>query len=249
MNTSINLKRFITLIYKLLRFFSHRRDGLRVLTYHSVEKNYTGDELWTIDEVNFENQISFLKENYKVIEPNDIGSTNGSTVIVTFDDGLKQVNQNVRLIMEKYKTPFTVFIITDRINKEGYLTSEQLKDLDSCPFVTIGSHSKTHAHLDKCNLIQLESEIRESKEVLENMLGHKIDLFSYPHGRSNQVVRDAVKKFGYSMAFGSRFDRNLPSQDHYDLNRNEIWVYDGLADLKSKLEGNWDWLRYREYLK
>ena len=37
----------------------------------------------------------------------------------------------------------------------------------------------------------------------------------------------------------------IANQDKLTLNRNEIWNTDDLNSMKRKMEGDWDWLRFR----
>ena len=76
-------------------------------------------------------------------------------------------------------------------------------------------------------------------------MGKKTELFSYPHGMFDQRVIIQVKKARYKLAFTSHYDVIKPKDDRFTLNRNEIWNTDNLSNLKSKINGDWDWLKYR----
>ncbi|SVE21719.1 uncharacterized protein METZ01_LOCUS474573, partial [marine metagenome] len=88
-------------------------------------------------------------------------------------------------------------------------------------------------------------EVRDSKSYLEDLLGKEVSAFSYPHGKFNSFIRDEVMKAGYFLGFTSHYDLNHLDQDRLTLNRNEIWNSDNLNNFKKKIDGHWDWLKYR----
>ena len=68
---------------------------------------------------------------------------------------------------------------------------------------------------------------------------------SYPHGKFNIKIKQKVFDSGYKLAFSSKFGVNKKNQDKLALNRSEIWSTDEIEIFNEKLEGNWDWLRFR----
>jgi hypothetical protein len=40
---------------------------------------------------------------------------------------------------------------------------------------------------------------------------------------------------------------NLSGENKFSLSRTEIWNSDSLKTFKEKLNGDWDWLKYRGY--
>ena len=124
--------------------------------------------------------------------------------IVTFDDVPDDVYQNAYPILKKLRIPFTLFMTTDYIDKPGYLTKEQLKEMDSDPLCTIGAHTKSHPMLRKIS--NSWEEMSESKKILEKILGHPIEYMAYPYGLQSSVslkVMRQAKEIGYKCAFGT----------------------------------------------
>jgi peptidoglycan/xylan/chitin deacetylase (PgdA/CDA1 family) len=64
----------------------------------------------------------------------------------------------------------------------------------------IGSHGLTHADLTKISLSEAKKEIEGSKAYLENLLGHRVYMFSYPDGKYNENIKRIVKKSGFIAA-------------------------------------------------
>ena len=243
------LKSFITSLYALL-LKGYKRKGLRVLQYHSITKEDSSNDIWSLDLNSFSKHMSYFYRNkninlYKCTDlilkrPKD-------GIMITFDDGYKNNFEIAAPILFKFQIPFSLFVITDFIRqaKRNYMNESMLKELADNPLVSIGSHSQSHARLTKCNRKELVNEISGSKSYLEDLLGKEIDMFSYPYGNFNSVVRSEVFQAGYKLGFTSHYDVTQSNQDKLTLNRNEIWNTDDLNSMKRKMEGDWDWLRFR----
>ena len=91
----------------------------------------------------------------------------------------------------------------------------------------------------------LEDELNNSKLYLEDLIGSEVNMLSYPHGAVNNRVRDFVEKAGYQIGATSRFDLNEFGRDPLLLCRTDIWAQDNLSIFEQKLQGNWDWNRWR----
>ena len=70
--------------------------------------------------------------------------------------------------------------------------------------VTIASHSRTHAMLDKVSSEQLVDELRGSRADLERELGGSPPMLCYPAGQASSEVEEAVADAGYEVAFSTR---------------------------------------------
>jgi peptidoglycan/xylan/chitin deacetylase (PgdA/CDA1 family)/glycosyltransferase involved in cell wall biosynthesis len=109
----------------------HRRifgSGIRILFYHRVTADAAppdirGRQLLTAHE--FERHLKHLRRHYDIISLADAvqalqsgASLPQNTVVITFDDGYRD-NYTVALpLLEKYKAPATVFVVTSAIDGE-----------------------------------------------------------------------------------------------------------------------------------
>lgn len=64
-----------------------------------------------------------------------------------------------------------------------------------------GSHTLSHAMLDRVPPDEARVEISESKRELEAIVGRPIRFLAYPNGRSNGVVEEFAREAGYEAAF------------------------------------------------
>ena len=113
-------------------------------------------------------------------------------IVYTFDDVPSDVFNYAIPILRQYSAPFTLYISIDLIDKEGYLSREQLEELSKDPLCTIGSHTISHCMMKKKN-IDLHKEVYESKNILEEMLHQDIEHFAYPYGTPFAISRRIIK--------------------------------------------------------
>lgn len=82
-----------------------------------------------------------------------------------------------------------------------------LRHLSSDPLCTIGAHSMTHARLSRLDRNEMLGELRQSRDVIGEMLGRRPDFFAYPYGfRQACGPREfaAAAEVGYRAAFTTR---------------------------------------------
>ena len=121
-------------------------------------------------------------------------------IAMTFDDGIEDVYSIAYPFLKEHKIPFTVFIVTDFIGQEGYITKEQLLTMANDPLVTIGSHGISHDVFTKMDTEEKKKELVESKEFLERLLGTPISFFAYSHGQYDKETLRLVKCYDSAMS-------------------------------------------------
>lgn len=92
------------------------------------------------------------------------------------------------------------------------MTTEELKQLDADELVSIGSHTVNHPQLAALKQTEQEYEINTGKTQLENILGHKVNTFSYPFGNIDDfssVTMEICKQANITKAAA-----NFPGQSH-----------------------------------
>jgi len=124
--------------------------------------------------------------------------------VVTFDDVPDNFYTNAYPFLKNNEIPFILFITTDFIGKKGYLSMDQMIELDKDPLCTIGAHTLTHPMLRRVK--NSKEELVESKRILEEILGHQVNYLAYPFGRPSSVskrIMKEAKQAGYLCAFGT----------------------------------------------
>lgn len=200
--------------YLLLGFFdthfSQHRKLVFVLSYHSVRQ-----DAWrfSVDPDVIKKQIDYLNSRYTIITLNDLAlfiqgkkSILLPAVVLTFDDGYKDILAIKKYLIERHITP-ALFILSDTIHanwnelgsKRPFLNKHELHSLAKLGW-EIGAHSATHANLLMVKGKALKKEIIESKKVLEKTLQIPIKYFAYPRGKYSLPVVRVVKKAQYDLA-------------------------------------------------
>lgn len=129
-------------------------------------------------------------------------------------------------------------------NEDFMITEDELIYMDASSVVTIGGHSVSHPALGKLPLEIQEVEIKNSKKVIENILGHDVEVFSYPFGSRddfNQCTVDLVEKAGYKKAAANYQGLADGLCDKYRVPRNKIYPGNGNMFAK-QIKGIWKML-------
>jgi peptidoglycan/xylan/chitin deacetylase (PgdA/CDA1 family) len=222
--------------------------AIPILTYH-----FTGvprddeDAPYTLSTEAFERQMHYLASNgYRCIAVEELPAALADAqrdaiqrVAITFDDGRGCVYREAFPILRRYGLSATVFVISSRLDRDGYLGPAQLLELKEHG-ISIQSHSVTHASFPTLTREQMFAEALQSRTTLESLLRQPVRYFSYPYGRYNSSARRAVRKAGYDGAVGVWQSRATRSCDVYALPRLTIRPDDTLADFVDKLCGRRD---------
>lgn len=166
-----------------------------ILYYHAVNNNTEGIEELFVKPAEFEKQMDFLTKNgYTVISFEQIDDAKNieNPVIITFDDGYEDNYINVYPVLKKYGYKATIFICTDFIDKPSILKKSQMKEM--LDLISFQSHTMTHPYLTRIPADEAEKEIAESKRILEEITGKKVEGFAYPIGDYNQKILELTKK-------------------------------------------------------
>jgi peptidoglycan/xylan/chitin deacetylase (PgdA/CDA1 family) len=224
-----------------------RADGCRILMYHSVGGEVSGDRqrLYSIDPARFESHMRCIAgtmgASVTALAP---GLAAARGLAITFDDGYHDNLTVAAPLLADLAIPFTVFVTPDfvRGGDPRYLSPAGVRELAALPGVTIGAHGRSHRRLTECNDAELEHELEESRAWLENLLGRPVTAMSYPHGAVDARVRKAAAAAGYELAFSSRFGAYRQNGDKLCVARTDIWAGDNVARLVAKAAGHWDWM-------
>jgi peptidoglycan/xylan/chitin deacetylase (PgdA/CDA1 family) len=140
------------------------------------------------------------------------------SVCITFDDGCETDLIAAAPTLRELNFNATFYVTAGRLGAAGYLSETQLRELDAQGF-EIGCHSMTHAYLSDLEESDLKREIADAKTRIEQILGHKIDHFSFPGGRYNARAIDVARRAGYATVANSEFHANSATTDRFALGR------------------------------
>lgn len=212
--------------------FMRGKYNVPILMYHSINPaSNPYMELLIVSPKIFERQMRFLKEhNYNVISLNEVAAMIKNkkkippkTIAITFDDGYKDNYIYAFPILKKYNLPATIFIIVNEVGRPDRLSWDDIATMQACGLITFGSHTLTHPYLPDTGLERvIEKELRDSKKILEEKLGEKVDIFCYPGGRFNPKIKEATIAAGYQAAVATKPGKGFVNDDLFALKRLRI---------------------------
>jgi peptidoglycan/xylan/chitin deacetylase (PgdA/CDA1 family) len=123
--------------------------------------------------------------------------TRKDRLAVTFDDGDRSVLEHAFSVLSELGVPGTAFVAAGTVGAPGLLGWDELRLLANAGW-EIGSHSVTHACLTDVDDAALEEELRASRELIEAQLGVPCRSIAYPYGESDERVRAAARRTGYT---------------------------------------------------
>ncbi|MEH7120703.1 polysaccharide deacetylase family protein [Neobacillus vireti] len=172
-----------------------------ILIYHSIAKySGTGSKELYVTPENFEKQIIYLRDHgftLLTFEHWDEAVKVKKPIFLTFDDGYKN-NLNVLTVFQKletreFKPQGTIFIISGFIGRPNRLSREDLIRITHSGLISIQSHTATHPDLTKSD--NLTYELKNAKEIIEQITGKKVIALAYPYGNTNKQVIIETKKY------------------------------------------------------
>ncbi len=155
----------------------------------TFEKQITGLENSGYHFISYDDLIQY-KEGKKTLYK--------KSAVLTFDDGYEDVYKNAYPILKEYNIPFTMFIITDYMGTNTYMTWDEAKDVQNSGLGIIASHSQNHEDFSKLSVEQAVENVNNSYKTIEENLGNqKIKIFAYPYGLYGEGQSEALEKEGY----------------------------------------------------
>jgi peptidoglycan/xylan/chitin deacetylase (PgdA/CDA1 family) len=215
-----------------------------ILTYHSIDASSSPISL---DLQAFRRHVEWLASGQVMVTgvrelltvPPEVDA-----VALTFDDGFANFASVAWPLLEEHGLPVTLFVVTDRVGdvnrwdhgRHQVIPSLPLADWDTLgrlatAGVEIGSHGRTHVHLNRVDAAQLENEIAGSASLIEREIGIRPTLFSYPYGRPSHDCLPIVRAH-YRGAVTAKL-RPLDEDDSpFLLPRIDTWYLRGSGALE-----------------
>ena len=166
-------------------------------------------------------------------------------VVVTFDDGTADFADLALPILAAHRVPATLYLATDFVDRglpfphEGTpLSWSAVREAHSTGLVTLGSHTHTHALLDRLAPEAIDAELDRSIELIEDNVGLTPAHFAYPKALPGSPAADAaVRQRFRSAAVGGMRPNPYTATDPYALRRSPIQVSDGMRFFERKVRG------------
>lgn len=225
---------------------------MTILCYHAVQPGWRSPLAVTPQA--FEEQMRWLARHRRVVALEEAMAVadrrfrlpRGMTAI-TFDDGFSTLHDHAFPILRDLGLPSTVFVVAETLTEAGRIvdwvdtppsgSSLRTLDLDQLlemqdAGMTTGSHSFSHRVLTAMPPDEIESDLRQSRELLEDLLGRPVPFLAYPRGFHDEAVRSAAARAGYRNSFTLPESREAVGP--HAVPRVGVYPGNGLRSLRTK---------------
>lgn len=236
--------------------------GITILIYHRVGAGSGGQ--MDLSPAAFDEQLAWLRATQRVLTmdqalielgaarrageggdaPGSPPGPSGTGVVLTFDDGTADWVDHVLPALDRHRVPATFYVATAFVDEQRSfpgdgrpITWAGLKEMAGSDLVTLGSHTHTHALMDRLAVPQIADELDRSIDLLHDCVGVAAEHFCYPKALlgslpAEKAIRD---RFRSATLAGTR--ANLPGVDPYRLTRSPIQPADGRRWFRRKAVG------------
>lgn len=206
----------------------------------------------------FEEHLKYIAQNYTSLFPGE--EVVSKSVCLTFDDAYADFYYFIFPLLKKYNLKALLavpskYILDDcdeqqdirigfehndlfkNYQKGTFCTFEELKEMYESGLIQIGSHSHSHVNLTAQN-VDVEKELKLSKEILEQKLGMEISSFVFPFGKYNQeILQKTLKYYKYSFRIGNAIHRDFKGINGviYRVNGDGLKRYNEIFSFKKIL--------------
>jgi peptidoglycan/xylan/chitin deacetylase (PgdA/CDA1 family) len=205
---------------------SYSRDsGVLSLMYHRFNENKYPSTNIKMDM--FDEQMKIIKnQGYEFYDPNNFLNEfnkvkKDKKILITIDDGFKSFYNEAWPYLKKNKIPFILFVSTEPVGKKGYMTWDEIKEINDSDIGYIGHHSHTHEYLIDMTEKEFINDIETATEIFKNKLGYVPSIFSYPFGEYSLFMKNYISK-NFEIAFGQHSGIIDNNKDKFELPRFPI---------------------------
>ena len=200
-----------------------QKTEIPVLCYHRIRTILPNDgenmKTYSVSPSQFAEQMETLYDNgFHTISPEQLyeylvheGKLPSKPILITFDDTREEQYRLGAAELKKYGFKGLFFIMTVSIDRPGYMTKGQIKNLSDNGYA-IGAHSWDHHLVTKYKGTDWEIQLQKPKKKLESITGKPVKYFAYPSGVWSSAAIPKIKSSGYQLAFilSTKRDLNEP---------------------------------------
>ena len=166
-------------------------------------------------------------------------------IVITFDDGTADFAELALPVLVRHGLPSTLYAATEFIDEgrafpaDGVpLSWAALRDAYATGIVTVGSHTHSHALLDRLAPGAIAEELDRADDLIEEHLGTRPSHFAYPKAVAGSSPADAAVRVRYrSAALAGTRPNRYGATDAHRLSRSPIQTSDGMRFFTAKVTG------------
>jgi len=209
---------------KNIKYYSDD-SGILALMYHRFDENKYPTTNIQMDV--FKKQINIIKSlKYNFYDPKDLDKKfdipkKEKKILITIDDAFSSFYEVAWPFLKKENIPIILFVSTESVGKNGYMTWDQIKELEIESSVYIGNHSHTHNYLVDLKNKDFMIDIDASVSIFKEKLGYNPIFFSFPFGEYNASIKEYISK-NFKLSFGQHSGVIDINKDRHELPRFPI---------------------------
>ncbi|HEX2647325.1 MAG TPA: polysaccharide deacetylase family protein [Candidatus Dormibacteraeota bacterium] len=240
----VNKRQFVPLGSSTIR--------LPILMYHyirtppSMRVDLLGYKLSVAPDV-FQSQMDWLYVNgYHPVTFNQVRAyfagaqpLPSKPVVITLDDGYSDLYTAAFPILRAHGFTAVAYIVSSFVDQYAYATRSQILEMDRAG-IEIASHTVHHANLAGMSYGGAMFELVQSKQWLEQLVGHRVVDFAYPSGKYNSQTVQAVEQAGYNTAVTEQVSITHSYSDRYLWTRVRVGGGESLEDFVAGLGPSMD---------
>jgi peptidoglycan/xylan/chitin deacetylase (PgdA/CDA1 family) len=229
------------------------RPGVVVLLYHRVGERSSASEI-DLPAAVFDQQMAWLAARGvatdldaaldETAEPFDERRPR-HPVVVTFDDGTADLVDVALPILARHNVPSVWYLATDFLERRREfpdggrpLSWAGAREAVDSGLVTLGSHTHTHALLDRIDPAAAADELDRSVDLIGERVGVEVEHFAYPKAVAPAAeVEPLVRARFRSAALGGNRANSYGRTDLHRLARSPIQRRDGMRFFARKARG------------
>jgi peptidoglycan/xylan/chitin deacetylase (PgdA/CDA1 family) len=199
------------------------RPEVPILCYHQLRDFRSSDSKtardYIVPVVNFQEQIKLLADSgYHSVLPDQLYEyllydkpLPSKPVMISFDDTRVEHYTVALAELNKYRFKGVFFIMTVSLNRPGYMTREQVKQLGDEGHV-IGLHTWNHKNVKTFTEEDWAIQVKKPWDQLKAITSKPVDYFAYPFGLWDKQGLEKIKQHGFKAAFqlSARRDDSSP---------------------------------------
>jgi len=172
----------------------------------------------------------------------------GRPVVITFDDGFQDCAQQAAPILQAHGFTATFFLVAGLMGQGSewlratrgielpLMDWSSARRLEAAGF-QCEAHSLSHPHLAELDPAACRMELWDSRQRLEDELGHPVRHLAYPYGSYNDMVRATAAECGYLTACSVRIGLSSSDDDLLALHRVPVSGLESFVDFVFRLKG------------
>ena len=146
---------------------------------------------------------------------------NEKRILITIDDAFSSFYEIAWPFLKENRIPFILFVSTEPVGNKGYMTWDQIREIEQESYGYIGHHSHTHDYLIEKSEEDFIKDIEMASKIFLKELGYVPNLFSYPFGEYSKFMKDYISE-NFTFAFGQHSGVIDLNKDKYELPRFPI---------------------------